>query len=172
MITANVWERVVHIVCGAASETGFTIDHGGVPYLITARHVVDGSDPIQIRVRGSVVSVNSVRLSIPIADADIAVFRLDREITPSGLPLPIGSDGMVFGQDGYFLGFPLGLRFDIGPEYLPLVKRCTPSALSRIGGRSVLLLDGWNNPGFSGSPVVFRQVSSLGTQVSEPTERP
>ena len=64
---------------------------------------------------------------------------------------------MVYGQDAYFLGFPLGMTFDLENGYFPLVKRCTISGTThKFDGRPVLLLDGWNNPGFSGAPVVFR----------------
>ena len=71
---------------------------------------------------------------------------------------------MVYGQDAYFLGFPVedGLNFDYTTLYtkyglaldtgnpLPLVKRATVSSLGKP-----YLLDGHNNHGFSGGPVVF-----------------
>lgn len=113
---------------------------------------------VRVRGRDTAISANELeRLPVPVAVADVAVFRLRRPITPNH-PLPLSVDDMVFGQDCYFLGFPLGLTFDIGEfEYFPLVKRATVSAKNhRINGRPILLLDGWNNPGFSGGPVVFR----------------
>ncbi|MCA1648252.1 MAG: hypothetical protein LC797_23270 [Chloroflexi bacterium] len=86
------------------------------------------------------------------------------EISASCL-FPLARTVSFLGQDAYFLGFPLGLTFDIGPEYFPRVKRCTVSAMNqRLKDRSVLLLDGWNNPGFSGGPVVFRPSTALGMQ--------
>jgi hypothetical protein len=157
MITANVWERVVNVRCGDISGTGFTVDQQGTQYLVTARHVVDSANPLDILVRGTSVPVNLDRLPVPNTDADVAVFRPDHPITPD-LPLPADMEGLVFGQDAYFLGFPLGLTFDIGAtEYFPLIKRGTVSGVNhRVGSRAILLLDGWNNPGFSGGPVVFR----------------
>lgn len=163
MITANVWERVVRVVCGPWAGTGFTIDHKGNQYLVTARHVIETSDPVEVSLRGSPMNVGLTPLIVPVAEADVAVFRTDGPLTPD-LPLPPTSDLMTFGQDAYFLGYPHGLTFDIGGgAYFPLVKRATISGNNHeIHNRPVLLLDGWNNPGFSGGPVVFRPYTGLG----------
>lgn len=165
MITANVWERVVLVVCGNGFGTGFTLDHEDGQYLVTARHVVESGAPVRALVRGKAAAVQLTALTVPVPEADVAVFRLDRPITPPGLPLAASMDGMVFGQDAYFLGFPLGITFDLGDEYFPLVKRCTVSGTTqRYQGRTILLLDGWNNRGFSGGPVVFRPPTAAGVR--------
>jgi hypothetical protein len=68
---------------------------------------------------------------------------------------------MMLGQDMYFLGFPYGLSMPMGVENsefpFPLIKRGCLSALSSLGpnGPVVMFLDGHNNPGFSGGPVLF-----------------
>jgi trypsin-like peptidase len=113
---------------------------------------------MRVYVRGRLSKDSMSRVDVPVSAADVAVFRLKTPITPQ-LPLEATADGMVFGQDAYFLGFPLGLTFDIGAgETFPLVKRATISGTNRsVDGRPVLLLDGWNNPGFSGGPVVFQR---------------
>jgi hypothetical protein len=169
VITANVWERVVQIECGRDVGTGFTFDHNGVQFLVTAKHVVESGASMVVRIRGRDVAISSdelERLTVPVAAADVAVFRLGRPITPNHrLPFV---DEIIFGQNCYFLGFPLGVTFDIGEfEYFPLVKRATVSGKNhQINGRYVLLLDGWNNPGFSGGPVVCRPPNT------DPTEEP
>jgi S1-C subfamily serine protease len=163
VITANVWERVVRVVCGSGSGTGFTLDHEDGQYLVTARHVVKSGAPVRVLVRGKAAPVQLTPLMVPVPKADVAVFHLDRPITPPDLPLAADMDGMVFGQDAYFLGFPLGMTFDLGDEYFPLVKRCTVSGTTQhYEDRTILLLDGWNNPGFSGGPVVFRPYTAAG----------
>lgn len=69
--------------------------------------------------------------------------------------------GLTYGQDVYFLGFPYGFlgKYIFGPDGypLPFVKRAT---LSLFNG-TVFLLDGHNNPGFSGAPVVFTEPQKL-----------
>jgi hypothetical protein len=165
LITANVWERVILVVCGNGFGTGFTLDHEDGQYLVTARHVVQSGEPVRVLVRGKVVAVQLTPLMVSVPEADVAVFRLNQPITPPGLPLPASMEGMVFGQDAYFLGFPLGMTFDLGDEYFPLVKRCTISGTTqRYQGRLILLLDGWNNRGFSGGPVVFRPPTAAGVR--------
>jgi len=125
-------------------------------YLVTARHVVEDDEHPEVRLRGNIVDVELERLHVPCSTADVAVFRLARPIV-AGPPLPADADDFTFGQEAYFLGYPLGLTFEIGPEYFPLVKRAILWGIGRPeGNHSVLLLDGWNNPGFSGGPVVFR----------------
>ncbi len=79
----------------------------------------------------------------------------DRSLTPPNLPIEVSSDGLIYGQDVFFLGFPywfLG-RIIFGDDGypLPFVKKALVSSLDK----SVFLLDGHNNPGFSGGPVVF-----------------
>ena len=165
MVPAEVWHRVVHVSCGSKLGTGLVLDHENRQYLVTARHVVKSGIEPAIRMRGTVLSVGLTALTIPDAAADVAVFRLDQSIVPPGLPLVAGTKDMIFGQDAYFLGFPYGLTFNLGGEDFPLVKRCTISATNRsFQGRNVILLDGWNNPGFSGGPVVFRPLTAEGLQ--------
>ncbi|MGB0071218.1 MAG: hypothetical protein WBQ11_24625 [Isosphaeraceae bacterium] len=88
-------------------------------------------------------------------DIDVSVLATDRRLTPSELPLEPSSEGIVYGQELFFLGFPYGIigKYLFRPEGypLPLVKRAT---LSLFHG-DVYLLDGHNNPRFSGGPVVF-----------------
>ncbi|MER9410652.1 hypothetical protein [Mesorhizobium sp. M0589] len=62
--------------------------------------------------------------------------------------------GLIYGQEVYFLGFPFGWtgHFHTHDGYpLPFVKRATASLFDPV----LLYLDGHNNPGFSGGPVVF-----------------
>ena len=88
-------------------------------------------------------------------DIDVSVLATDRRLTPSELPLEPSSEGIVYGQELFFLGFPYGTigkyLFRPAGYPLPLVNRAT---LSLFHG-DVYLLDGHNNPRFSGGPVVF-----------------
>ena len=80
-------------------------------------------------------------------------------------PMPRATHSLVIttaqlqlAEEVYFLGFPYGLWFDVGELNagfpMPLVKRATVSAMYTESGW--MLLDGHNNPGFSGGPVVRR----------------
>lgn len=158
MITANVIHRVFWIRCGAATGTAFALDVDGKQYLVTAKHVLAGGPtPLTIDVfsngNWSGLPVTLVGHAGP--DIDISVLAADRRLTPAELPIEPSSAQAVYGQDVFFLGFPYGIvgkyLFGPGGYPLPLVKRAT---LSLLDGH-VWLLDGHNNPGFSGGPVVF-----------------
>jgi hypothetical protein len=158
MITANFIHRTFRIRCGGVAGTAFTIDVDGREYVVTARHILAArpevndlqlfSDnrwmPIPTRVAGH-----------GSGDIDISVLATDRLLTPPCLPVEASSDGAVYGQDMFFLGFPYELMGNIcfTESRFPLafVKRAILSCFD--GDR--YLLDGHNNPGFSGGPVVF-----------------
>jgi hypothetical protein len=97
--------------------------------------------------------------SIPVdpATADIAVLALPR-VLPETLPLEAHESGLTLAEELYFLGFPYAL---VMPGVLtahgypiPLVKRGICSAFGPVDGVRYVFLDGLNNPGFSGGPVV------------------
>lgn len=66
----------------------------------------------------------------------------------------------AYGQDVYFLGFPFGDGLELGEmnNHYPaaFVKRAIISGINSGGRPSIVYLDGHNNPGFSGGPVVAR----------------
>lgn len=89
------------------------------------------------------------------ADVDISVVAVDHRLTPANLPLEPTSQGLIYGQEVFFMGFPYDLLGNVtlteAGYHLPFVKRATMSC----GTRNGFFLDGHNNPGFSGGPVVF-----------------
>jgi hypothetical protein len=160
MITANVIHRVFRIRCGNATGTAFAIDIDGKQYLTTARHVLNsgsGSSAVEIFTNGDWVPLTVRVVGHGLHDVDISVFATDRSLTPSELPMEASCAGLVYGQEVFFLGFPYGWvgKFRLTPDGypLPFVKRATVSLL--VG--DVHYLDGHNNRGFSGGPVVFIQ---------------
>lgn len=162
MITANVVHRVFRLRAGEAVGTAFTIEDEGREYLVTARHVVpsfSGTGSISLFSSGGWLSLQATLVGHGSGDLDVSVLAVDRQLTPSGLSMPATSSGVVYGQEVHFLGFPYGYlgRYAFGPDGFPLpfVKRAT---LSLFDG-PLFLLDGHNNPGFSGGPVIFRQAN-------------
>lgn len=75
------------------------------------------------------------------------------------MDIVIGQKGIFVGQDVYSLGFPFGLatKFDKPiPTHIAFIKKAILSAIdARPGSGHVLYLDGHNNPGFSGGPVIY-----------------
>ncbi|MCP4082303.1 MAG: trypsin-like peptidase domain-containing protein [Planctomycetaceae bacterium] len=153
MLTANVLRRVVQIRWQNSTGSGFTVEISGRQYLLTAKHVIDGFAGGEIDIfDGSYFVPKNFELVGYSSDKDIAVLAHESQLTVT-LPMPVSDKGMVLGQSAYFLGFPYGYAYiNIQNGALPLVKSATVSAFN-VDGR--LVLDGHNNPGFSGGPVVF-----------------
>jgi hypothetical protein len=90
---------------------------------------------------------------------DIAALDLGRPVTVT-FPLEPTAGGLTLGQQVYFLGYPYGLGTQ-GPAppgfgEIPFLKSGIISAMDgRDPEASVLYVDGQNNPGFSGGPIVF-----------------
>jgi len=174
-VTSNVFERVLEIRVNAetphvATATAFTIDVDGREYLITAKHVVVGlkdTDHIEIYKNDSwqSIPVTIFRCDDPV---DIAVMVPPRQLTVN-FDLPFESLNFQLGQDAYFLGFPYGIHLPgkgaNGPYPLAVIKRGTISGMQPIDPAksvSMIFLDGYNNPGFSGGPIVYRDFGQAG----------
>ena len=170
-VTSNVFERVLNIRVNAATPleataTAFTIDVDGREYIITAKHVVAGlqdRDRIDVFMNNgwSSLSVDILRCDDPV---DIAGLVPPHQMTVD-FPLPFEKVDFRFGQEAYFLGFPYGIRSPgggvNGPYPFAMIKRGTISGQiiqDRDKKATLLLLDGYNNPGFSGGPIVYRDL--------------
>jgi len=174
MLTANVLRRVVQIGWQNSTGSGFTVEHCGRQYLLTAKHVIDGFVGGELNIfDGSDFVPKNFELVGHSSDKDIAVLAHESQLTVT-FPMPVSDKGMSLGQSAYFLGFPYGYSYVLKQNgALPLVKSATVSAFN-VDGR--LVLDGHNNPGFSGGPVVFipngrqtGQFSVAGIVTSYPT---
>ena len=86
-------------------------------------------------------------------------FKLS-EIISQGDGISLDTTLVGFGIETFFYGFPLT---NMGTEALgikfPLVKNAVLSGMVKYNGVDVLVLDGHNNRGFSGGPVVVYDTS-------------
>jgi len=161
--TVNILRRVFAVRIDTSQGTAFTVDVEGRQYLVTASHLIADTSAIETVsiLQDSTWRELRARLVAPLSDGvDVAVFALDQQLSPTH-ELPASTDGMTMGQEAYFFGFPSMLRTDdeggINRGYpIPFVKHAIISARERDRfGNGILYLDGHNNPGFSGGPVVF-----------------
>lgn len=170
-VVTNVFERVLHLAVvgedGALQfGTGFTTTVDGRQYLITAKHLVPASgDTGTILVEQNThfvpLKMGILRCEDPV---DIAVLIPPYQLTVD-FPLPTEGGQYFYGGDLFFLGFPYNIG---GPSVsggypLPEVKRALAGILLPIPNvphAGLLYLDGYNNPGFSGGPVVSRGANS------------
>ena len=157
-MTANVIYRVFRLKVGLETGTAFTIEEDGREYFVTARHLAHSlqwTSKVEVFKDGGWSPLEATTVGHAPGEVDLSVLAPSERITPTRpLPLPASSEGLVYGQEAFFLGFPYG----IGDRFLretghpvPFVKRVTVSTLF---GKPYLL-DEHNNPGFPGGPVVF-----------------
>lgn len=174
MITSNVINRTFRLKRSEAIGTCFTIDVAGRQYIVTARHVVTDLlagvvATVEILHDGSwkVLPVHVAWLAD--SPVDVAILAPQQQLSHASLTLEPTSEGIVLGQQVYFLGFteletqaiPGGAGFPI-----PLVRQGILAGMMRLNETSVLVIDGHNIPGFSGGPVVFQPPGSRDYRVA------
>lgn len=161
--------RTFKIAANGRSATCFVINRHDRQWLITAKHFIDGAVPsggaITVFGHEGEADLDFQPEPVPLTQpgADIAVFSLgDHKLARDDLTVTASADGLVLSQDVFFLGYPLPDRVPLSGT-LPFVKRGTASARTAISGVRIWYVDGHNNPGFSGGPVVFNQGGGIGT---------
>jgi hypothetical protein len=146
--------------------TCFAIDVDDKQYVVTARHVVQGiatKDRIALMYDKQWKEVGCTLVG-PTQDAiDIAVLALPNPLI-TGTSLDIAGKKIFLSMDIYFLGFPCGFRMDAAHTLragypIPMVKKGIISYFDWSDQKHTnYLLDGHNNPGFSGGPVVVTDI--------------
>ncbi|MBU9218904.1 serine protease [Burkholderia gladioli] len=169
MISKDVWGRVFRLRFGQSEGTGVAIDLDGKQYLATARHVVSqlaSGGTIEIMRHETWHKVVVTAVTHARGDVDVSLIAVPQILSAPHLKLAPSMDGLFYGGEVYFLGYPYGMYGSIGANDgwpLAFVKRATLSGISdpKTQGEPTLYLDGHNNPGFSGGPVVFRHGTEL-----------
>ena len=162
-VTTNILLRVFPVRIGARGGTAFTVEIEDRQYIVTAKHVLEGELPATVEVelddwtRIPVTLVGRGR-----GQQDVLVLATDRQVS-AAFPVDVGMGGLMLGQSVRFLGYFPRVRTSPLPGYK---KRGAPLVMSGIvsgfhfdetgaDGPS-LWIDGHNNKGFSGGPVVFQ----------------
>jgi len=154
---AVILPSVVQIQAGQGVGSGVIYDSNGL--ILTAAHVVQGSDTVTVRfadgeqVEGTVLGGTS--------GADVAVIEVDRTDLPAA-ELALDNDPQV-GQMAIAVGSPWGLQGTVTSGIISAVDQAIPQGAS---ARAVLQTDAAINPGNSGGPLVDRQGQVIGINVS------
>lgn len=167
-VTANVLLRTLWIKYGPETGTAFTIDVDGKQYLLTAKHLLHGAGDgstvkIQIAKHKTWVDL-SVKVLCCADPIDIVVLVPPKQLTVTH-PLTPVSNGVFMGQEVWFVGFPFSMPAifgntagDIGIARRAMVAQFDTQPTIKA---TRFLLDGVNNPGFSGSPLVWGSPTDL-----------
>lgn len=174
--TSNIiFNRVVMVQSKFFRGTAFSIDVNKREYWITAKHILTGAEhPPYGSVKMKSVILGVLRPAAPKAhwlpvrfevidpgsDIDIVVLAPLKPLLTNPLPSePASSAGLIVGGDCEFLGYPYGNGWLVTMKggtslLMPFIKHCTISGLLSNPKR-LWVLDGINNDGFSGGPVIF-----------------
>jgi hypothetical protein len=176
--TFDIILRVLMVESKHSRGSIFSIDVDQREYWITARHILTGvrhgppygaitEKEISLRILNADATSNELQW-VPVNFSVIDLGRDDIDIVTLAAPNPILNDplptmiadsaGASFGGDCEFLGFAYGGGWraetaDGKKSWLPFVKHCTISANDK--SKRMWVLDGINNEGFSGGPVIF-----------------
>jgi S1-C subfamily serine protease len=160
-VPTEMLDRTIFIKAGNEAGTAFAVDYKGKMYLVTARHVIAGlstqNATIQIHQEEQWKDYHTVKTIFPSSsDVDIAVLETEEKVAnPYTVTARAGIATM--GQQVWFLGYPWGIASHFtNRKIAPFIKRGTLSAVDATKSDAVVIyIDGFNNPGFSGGPIVF-----------------
>jgi hypothetical protein len=150
---------------GYGSSLAFPINNK--LHLITAAHVLEGlphgvisnislfKDNKWIKIEAMPYFYNERPYNR--GDIDLVLIKTSNQYDDHN-NITLNNGGMIYGQDAYFLGYPyfdhLGYKAETYNNGFPMpfIKKVL---ISNFSDPQRIYLDGHNNPGFSGGPVVF-----------------
>ena len=141
---------VVEIRHGSGVGSGFVYDKNG--YIMTAAHVIDGAEDVEVRLydgtklEGRVVGTDDLN--------DVGVVKVDRTGLAAA-PLAVGQELQV-GQLAIAIGSPFGLNETVTAGIISSTDRVLDD------GREVIQTDAPINPGNSGGVLADRQGRVIG----------
>lgn len=158
----EILTQVFRIRIGEEFGTAFTIDVDSQQYLVTVDHLLPAGCPkctLEIWLDNAWQSLTGRAIRPKSSDVAAVAIALNAKLSPDSTPWS-AVDEIELAQQVYFIGFPFGLRTaeNTGAQIseIPFVKAGILSAVDSRNPRAVILfVDGHNNPGFSGGPVVF-----------------
>jgi hypothetical protein len=173
MVTTNVLYRVFLIKYGDLSGSSFTIDVDNRQYLISAKHLLIGlkaTDNIEIYHESQWKKLEVKRIDLKNPKIDILVMAPALQLSPP-LELQASIDNLFLSQTVFFLGFPFGMNVEAKSfrKYFPMpfVKKGIVSAMEfEDKEEKILYVDGYNNPGFSGGPIVYKDLKDKKLKVA------
>lgn len=163
--TDRIFDRTYLIQTDTLVGTCFSVIYKGEEFIITVRHLFkkkladSSSVHIKLYYKKEIKDTDATVYKSKNDSIDIVVLKLPI-VTCSKESYGLGGD-FILGQDVYFIGYPIlaGNIFctqDITGKIYPLCKKAINSGFVYTkDSTSIVLLDGHNNPGFSGSPVTY-----------------
>lgn len=156
----KVIDCVFYLSTDTSTGTCFSISYKGVKYLITAKHMFNNTRLAEFGIlkKDGFVKGNSKIFYHENANVDVIVIENDFLQNVPAIPICMDQPGIGIGQEMYFIGFPFGIKAEQYNDHgfpFPFVKMANLSCAYTKQGYPLLWLDGINNPGFSGGPIIY-----------------
>lgn len=175
MVPSEILQSVFLIKHGKSTGTCFLVSMDSNDYLVTAKHLFPSSIPLKSKVDIEIynnkgwIKFQPNLLFHDNPNIDIAVLDLKTNEF-SHMAFDIGSKNYYLSQECFFVGFPFGLKMDDDATGslnrgfpIPFIKKAIISLfISDSTKMTQIFLDGHNNPGFSGGPVVIANFANEG----------
>lgn len=171
--TADVLTNTFLMITDTLSGTCFLVVQNDTEYIITAKHLfrrgIKNGDSVFFNIlRAKKFGETKIEVHEPFygkvyvhnnPNVDIAIIKIPNKLS-SIKPYEFSISGSILGQDCYFFGFPYyEEKFTTTnrgeADRFAFVKKAIISAFYKDKDVDIDLLDGQNNPGFSGGPVIF-----------------
>lgn len=179
--TGNVLSRVYQLKFNGGIGTAFVLDYEDRQYFVTARHIMESAADgatASVELQGFDEPMKARQVTVLLGKnkcVDVAVLVPSEKRVNAAEPIQY-TYAFAFGQEAYFLGFPYGLFTSINQggavalikhAYVSARVRCTAIYRDGDADQEFLLLDGFNNPGFSGGPIVAPDMFSTFTNIRQ-----
>jgi S1-C subfamily serine protease len=138
--------------------TGVLVDAAGT--VLTAFHVIDGAQSVELRFADGATTTGSVLATQP--ENDIAVLAAE-QVPEGALPATLGNPDMLpVGSEAYVVGNPSGLVGSMSAGIISGFERSfvLPATGRRLTG--LIQIDTAVNPGNSGGPLLNRAGHVIG----------
>ena len=174
MNEGSIIYNTIQIKTGDITGSGFIIDLDSSLYLISAKHLFPGvtnkaNVKFLVSMKGKWNSAEAVAHIHTDPLVDVIVLDLKKK---ENKPRTYGltATGTSIAQNCFFIGFPLGIQLPAIDTSrglpTPLVKHAIVSGMINENGRTLILLDGHNNKGFSGGPVIVNNPPGSSTPMN------
>ena len=176
MVNKDIIQSVYRIKYGNDNGTCFQISVSGQQYLVSAKHILNGkknNDNIEFEIfHDNSWKTHEGKLLLHDNDnIDIAVIDLVEKSFYRETNIELTHSGELFtSQECFFLGFPYNLYSDLPKANdnlpVPFIKKAIFSLFTgEESNEKIMYLDGHNNPGFSGGPVVAEIIGKNITKI-------
>jgi Trypsin-like peptidase domain len=162
--TDKMFDKTFFIQSDTLCGTCFALNYKNQEYIVTAKHLFRKNTKNKTDVKIKIYfdrdpkNITAKVFFHKDKNVDIAILKIPFKTSNEESYWPGGQ--IAIGQDVYFFGFPilknkLYYSDDQVGRPLPLVKKAIVSGFVNVKPSMIVLLDGHNNPGFSGAPVMY-----------------